>query len=101
MTYRASTAHWHADRRAKRPKQAKLAVNAELRRYARDRLSGAIERPDGSCVAGPEVPWAGRRHGPRKDRRWVKAWSPEQIASRLCLDFPDDGSMRISHEAIY
>src|SRR6202789_692015 len=29
------------------------------------------------------------------------AWSPEQIPRRLPLDFPDDDSMRISHEAIY
>ena len=28
-------------------------------------------------------------------------WSPEQISRRLRLEFPDDGSMRISHEAIY
>lgn len=28
-------------------------------------------------------------------------WSPEQISHRLKLDFPDDGAMRISHEAIY
>lgn len=30
-----------------------------------------------------------------------RAWSPEQIANRIKLDFPDDESMRISHEAIY
>ena len=47
------------------------------------------------------VPWKGRRHGRRKDRRWAKAWSPEQIARRLPIDFPDDKTMRISHEAIY
>jgi IS30 family transposase len=29
------------------------------------------------------------------------AWSPEQIANGLQIDFPDDESMRISHEAIY
>ena len=76
-------------------------MNAELRRYVQDRLSGAIERPDGDAVDGPEVRWIGRRHGRRKDRRWAKSWSPEQISARLRLDFPDDESMRISHEAIY
>ncbi len=29
------------------------------------------------------------------------AWSPEQIAQRLKVDFPEDPTMRISHEAIY
>lgn len=37
----------------------------------------------------------------RQDRRWASAWSPEQIARRLVVEFPDDESMRISHEAIY
>jgi transposase-like protein len=34
--YRASTAQTHADRRARRPKPAKLALNPELRRYVQD-----------------------------------------------------------------
>jgi len=101
LAYRASTAQWHADQRARRTKPAKLAVNVELRRYVQDRLSGAVERPDGTAVAGPAVQWIGRRHGQRKDRRWAQSWSPEQIANRLRVDFPDDESMRISHEAIY
>ena len=31
----------------------------------------------------------------------ARAWSPEQIARLLPIDFPDDETMRISHEAIY
>jgi IS30 family transposase len=101
LEYRATTAQWHADRRARRSKPAKLATNPRLREYVQDRLAGVIATPDGMPVAGPEVRWIGRRHGRRKDRRWARSWSPEQIANRLPVDFPDDDSMRISHEAIY
>jgi len=101
LMYRASTAQWHAERRASRPKVSKLAANDRLREYVQDRLSGVIARPDGVLVPGPDVAFIGRRHGPRQDRRWAKAWSPEQISNRIRVDFPDDESMRISHEAIY
>jgi IS30 family transposase len=101
LDYRATTAQWHADRRARRPKVAKLAANDKLRDYVQDRLSGVIETLDGSVVPGPTVRWIGRRHGRRQDRRWAKSWSPQQISNRLRADFPDDDSMRISHEAIY
>ena len=40
-------------------------------------------------------------HSDHGSRRWGTAWSPEQISQRLRLDFPDDESMRVSHEAIY
>ena len=101
LDYRASTAQWHAERAARRPKPAKLAVNATLRTYVQDRLAGMVVTPSGASVPGPTVSWKGRRHGPRKDRRWASAWSPEQIAHRLRHDFPHDKTMRISHEAIY
>lgn len=97
LEYRATAAQWHADRKAKRPKAAKLATHHALRQYVQARLAGVIA---GSI--GPAVPrWNGRRHGRRQDRRWATSWSPEQIAHRLVIDFPQDESMRISHEAIY
>lgn len=92
MAYRATAAQWHADRSARRPKPAKLVRNGALRTYVEDRLAGVVAAP--SCARV-------RRSGPRRDRRWAKAWSPEQIARRLPIDFPDDETMRISHEAIY
>jgi IS30 family transposase len=101
LEYRAITAQWHADRRVKRPKVAKLAANDVLRDYVQQRLAGMVAGPDGTTIGGPHVPWLGRRHGRRQDRRWATSWSPQQISNRLRLDFPDNESMRISHEAIY
>jgi IS30 family transposase len=101
VEYRASTAQWHAERRARRPKIAKLAANERLREYVQDRLAGVIRMPDRTVVAGPVVPeWKGRNKPRRQDRRWATSWSPEQIAHRLPVEFPDDEAMRISHEAI-
>ena len=100
--YRATVAQLHAERRARRPKTAKLVANEKLRDYVQERLAGQVRRPDGAAVPGPAVKaWKGRNRPRREDRRWAVAWSPEQISNRLRLDFPDDESMRISHEAIY
>jgi IS30 family transposase len=67
--YRAWRADSEATRRGRRPKPAKLAVDARL------------------C---------------REVERGLRArWSPQQIAARLICDYPDDLSMRVSHETIY
>jgi IS30 family transposase len=65
-------------------------------------LEGKVHDADGIEVAGPRpAPFKGRNKPHRGDRKWVNGWSPEQIANRLEFDFPNDESMRISHEAIY
>jgi IS30 family transposase len=102
LEYRPSVAQWKAEMMARRPKAAKLAGDERLREYVQERLSGQLRRPDGTVVPGPATgSWNGRNKPRRKDRRWACAWSPEQISKRLRVDFPDDKSMRISHEAIY
>lgn len=101
LDYEPSLAQWHAERRPGRPKVAKLVTNDRLRDYVQDRLAGVVRAPGGREVGPDVVARKGRGKPHRKDRRWAQAWSPEQIASRLMVDFPDDESMRISHEAIY
>jgi transposase, IS30 family len=71
QNYRASMAQTQAERRARRPKTPKLVAHPPLGAYVQDNL-------------------AGKQH-----------WSPEQIAHRLPVDFPDDERMRICHETIY
>lgn len=88
LVYRASVAQWHAERRARRPKVAKLVGNEQLRAYVQARLSGDVRDADGNRI-GPEGPaWKGRNKPHRGDRRWVRSWSPEQIANRLKVTSP-------------
>jgi len=102
LEYRASVAQWKAELVAKRPKPAKLVTNLQLCHYVQDRLAGKVHDAEGREIAGPrQSPFNGRNKPHRGDRKWVNGWSPEQIANRLPVDFPDDKSMRISHEAIY
>ena len=48
-----------------------------------------------TSLDGPVVVWRGRRAVHRQSRRWTLAWSPEQIAQRLKINFSEDTTMRI------
>jgi hypothetical protein len=82
LDYRATTAQWHADRRARRPKLAKLAVNDALRQYVQERLAGTVTTADQTPVPGPKVRWIGRRHGRWQHRYWATSWSSGQVGNR-------------------
>src|ERR1700692_4861334 len=56
LEYRATTAQWHADRSARRPKPTKLALNATLRTYVEERLAGVVVAPSGIPLPGPAAP---------------------------------------------
>jgi len=53
--YRATVAQWKAQTAARRPKPAKLVTNPRLKQYVQTRLSGQLQRPDGTVVAGPQT----------------------------------------------
>ena len=53
LDYRATTAQWHAERAARRPRAAKLVTNLALRSYVQDRLAGSVVAPGGIAVSGP------------------------------------------------
>ena len=69
LAYRATTAQWHAERSACRPKRTKFALNPALRIYVEERLAGLVVASSGASIRGPTVSWKGRRHGPSVDRR--------------------------------
>ena len=62
LDYRATTAQWHADRAACRPRAAKLATHPQLRQYVQDRLAGVLVTPAvgpfPGCRSTPKFPQA-------------------------------------------
>src|ERR687897_3452010 len=67
--YRASVAQWKAQTAARRPKPAKLASNPRLQEYVQIRLSGQLQRPDGTVAAGAPTTWEGFEKPPPGGRR--------------------------------
>jgi IS30 family transposase len=74
-------------------------------------LNGQPGRPYRAVAAQAAAETRRRRPKPRKlaheplrvrvQQGLEKRWSPAEISARLKVDFPDDESMRISHETIY
>jgi transposase, IS30 family len=62
---------------------------------AQQRFESRLERPKTSKLAG------NTRLRKEVQARLKQNHSPEQISSRLVIDFPDDPEMRVSHETIY
>jgi hypothetical protein len=82
LEYKASIAQWHAERRARRPKDSKLACNDRLRGYVQDRLCGEVRDAEGKLV-GPAGPaWKGRNKPHRGDTISVPVGDRRAIAVR-------------------
>ena len=90
-----------ADRLGRAPSTVsrEVGANGGRRRYrawlADQRAGRRSERPK-PCKLGLSL---GLRN--EVSRRLAQCWSPEQISRRLPTEYPDDPTMRVSHETIY
>ena len=103
LEYRATTAQWHAERAARRPKQAKLALNAALRTYVEERLAGVVVVfQAGLLFAARPCPWKGRADMDRGRAGGGRTPGARNRSPAACRS--TSRTMRpcaISHEAIY
>ncbi len=85
----------------------------ERYRYGAPKKGGRDAKPRYNAI-GAQARSQQRAHRPKPGKlavdrklreevqtRLLDKHSPEQIALRLCVDFPDDTEMRVSHETIY
>ena len=92
-------------------RKLKRSVGTMSRELKTNSPDGTRERyvAEYACTVAHLRKWDANAHNPMKKeavRKYVIKkltldWSPEQIAGRIMLDFPEDESMRISHETVY
>jgi IS30 family transposase len=78
-----------------------LRRNASGDRYRATTAQAAADKRARECRAKSAKLAVNSRLRAEVEDRLKKKQSPEQIARRLPLDFPDDPEMRVSHETIY
>ena len=92
--------------------RASSTISRELRRTGKRRLRTRRRRYRAAAAQGHATAVAQAPRRPRKlvvhgrlqafvYARLAQRWSPEQIARWLCTEYPDDATMRVSHETIY
>ncbi len=109
---RALAASRSLHRIARQLRRSPSAISRQLRRTGKRRLHTRRRRYR-AAVAHVQATHVSRR--PRRPRKLVEPgplsaavqdklrqrWSPEQIAKWLVTEYPDDTTMRVSHETIY
>jgi IS30 family transposase len=92
--------------------RAPSTISRELRRTGKRRLRTRRRRYRAAAAHGDATAVAQVARRPRKlvvharlqavvHARLAQRWSPEQIARWLVTEYPDDATMRVSHETIY
>jgi len=80
-------------------------ISRELKRNGGREVYRAVaaERRAVQCARRPKLSKfeANPRLGATVSAWLAKSWSPQQISARLRVEFPDDESMRVSHETTY
>jgi transposase, IS30 family len=109
---REEIAHWHRLRKTvseiaeaigfhKSTVSRELARNTTGGRYRATTAQTEADKRTREARAKPAKLAVNSRLRVEVERRLKLKESPEQIAHRLRLDFPDDPEMRVSHETIY
>lgn len=87
-------------------KRSKSSISREVAPYGRKKYKAmtahwfAVGKSSGKRFGQNKIA-SNRSIGNYVLQKLELRWSPEQISKRMIKDFPEDPSMRISHEAIY